>query len=116
MASAVMVTIVLILNGALLIFATAYSDLRATGGSGILLEGSCSAVNRLNQLLHLCINALSTILLSASNYTQQCLVAPGRQDIDAAHKEQKWLDMTSASPVCEICGECDGGGPSPGCA
>jgi hypothetical protein len=41
----------------------------------------------------LLINALSTILLSASNYTMQCLSAPTRSEVDDAHSTGKWLDI-----------------------
>jgi hypothetical protein len=39
----------------------------------------------LNTGLHLAINILSTIILAGSNYTMQCLSAPTRSEIDAAH-------------------------------
>ena len=62
-------------------------------GSFVLYNGSCSTVQSINTGLHLCINVLSMILLSGSNYAMQCLSAPTRTDVDAAHKEIKWLDI-----------------------
>jgi hypothetical protein len=43
--------------------------------------------------LHVLINALSTMLLSSSNYTTQVLNAPTREDLDVAHAKEEWLDI-----------------------
>ena len=43
--------------------------------------------------LHLAINVLSTILLSASNYCIQCLSSPTRQEVNKAHANAEWLDI-----------------------
>jgi hypothetical protein len=61
--------------------------------SGVLLEGDCGRVKRLNTGLHVLINILSTILLSGSNYCMQCLSGPTRNEVDKAHAEGKWLDV-----------------------
>jgi hypothetical protein len=61
--------------------------------SGVLLEGNCDRVERLNTGLHVLINILSTILLSGSNYCMQCLSAPTRSEVDKAHAQGKWLDI-----------------------
>lgn len=47
----------------------------------------------MNTGIHLAINALSTILLSSSNYCMQCLSAPTRKELDNAHSKGKWLDI-----------------------
>jgi hypothetical protein len=36
---------------------------------------------------------LSTVLLSGSNYCMQCLSAPSREEVNAAHAKGKWLDI-----------------------
>lgn len=61
--------------------------------SGVLLDGDCKRVKRLNSGLHVFINILSTILLSGSNYCMQCLSAPTRGEVDKAHAQGKWLDI-----------------------
>lgn len=61
--------------------------------SGVLFEGDCDRARKINSGLHLLINALSTVLLSSSNYCMQCLSAPTRNDIDIAHARGKWLDI-----------------------
>lgn len=58
-----------------------------------LFQGDCKKVANMNTWVHLAINALSTALLSGSNYCMQCLIAPTRDDINRAHKDHKWLDI-----------------------
>ena len=62
-------------------------------GIGTAFEGSCEVVNSWATWLHIIINALSSILLSASNYTMQCLSAPTRREIDKAHARGDWMDI-----------------------
>ena len=57
------------------------------------LDGDCSEVSSWSTYLHVAINALSSILLAASNYTQQAVASPSREDIDAAHAKGDWLDI-----------------------
>ena len=56
-------------------------------------KGNCTKVFSYNKWLHFAINMLSTILVGASNYCAQLLVAPTRKDIDSAHANGKWLDI-----------------------
>ncbi|KAM0723366.1 hypothetical protein Q7P37_000352 [Cladosporium fusiforme] len=60
---------------------------------GTLGSGNCDKVKRNNALIHVAINILSTLLLAASNFSMQILVAPTRQQINEAHKERKWLQV-----------------------
>lgn len=62
-----------------------------------IFSGDCNRVSSLNVWAHLAINALSTMLLSGSNYCMQCLVAPTRDDINRAHAKRKWLDIGTPS-------------------
>jgi hypothetical protein len=54
---------------------------------------SCETVRQYNRWLHVVINALSTVLLGASNYCAQLLLAPMREEINRAHKAGRWLDV-----------------------
>lgn len=56
-----------------------------------LKQGDCEAVKRINTMVHLAINILSTALLGASNYTMQCLGSPTRAEVNAAHLKGKSL-------------------------
>lgn len=58
-----------------------------------VFKGSCSEVSKMDVWVHLAINAISTILLSGSNYCMQCLCAPTRSDCDRAHAKGTWLDI-----------------------
>lgn len=62
-------------------------------GLSTVYEGDCHVVNQWSLGLHLVINALSSLLLSASNYTMQVLNAPTRTDCDRAHAKGDWLDI-----------------------
>jgi hypothetical protein len=62
-------------------------------GLATLIEGDEELVSRWNTALHVLINALSTLLLSTSNYTMQALSSPTRDDVDAAHAKGRWLDI-----------------------
>jgi hypothetical protein len=63
------------------------------GGIGMLLQGSCARVRRLNVWVHLLVNLLSTLLLCASNYCMQILNAPSRSEVDQAHSRRQWLQI-----------------------
>ncbi|KAI5369857.1 hypothetical protein Slin15195_G007350 [Septoria linicola] len=69
----------------------------STSGIGTAYYGDCSVANSLNTWLHILINVLSSVLLSASNYTMQVLAAPTRQEIDKAHSKGDWLDTGTPS-------------------
>jgi len=56
-----------------------------------LISGNCSKIRTWAIWLHLGINVLSTILLTASNYTMQRLLAPTRKEVDKAHVKGQWL-------------------------
>ena len=82
---------VFILNLVLTIWAT--RTFGAQNGYGTLVEGECSKTRKASTWIHLAINVLSTILLSASNYCMQILTAPTRPEVDRAHAKGKWLDI-----------------------
>lgn len=60
---------------------------------GIVLEGDSSYVKCWNTVLHVAINIMSTILLAGSNYCMQCIMAPNRTEITAAHERRTWLNV-----------------------
>ena len=95
LACAASVTVVLLINVSLTIYVATNPEYKMTRESGIrtLYEGSCHTTRTIGLWLHLGINVLSTLLLSGSNYTQQCLAAPTRSEIDAAHAKRRWMDI-----------------------
>lgn len=58
-----------------------------------LYVGDCNRVKTIGIGSHIGINILSTLLLGASNLCMQLLVAPTREEIDAAHRRKIWLDV-----------------------
>ena len=93
LACATSVAVVLFINVGLTIYASTIVKHEVESGSKTLYSGSCDKSRTIGLWLHLVINALSTLLLSASNYTQQCLSAPTRSEIDAAHERRRWMDI-----------------------
>ena len=63
------------------------------GGIADLTVGPARDMSRWSTAFHLLINALSTVLLAASNYTMQVLSSPTRSDIDQAHRKGQWFDI-----------------------
>ena len=59
--------------------------------------GSCDTTRTVTIIAHLVINILSTILLAYSNYSMQCMNSPTRNEVDAAHSRQKWLNIGTPS-------------------
>ena len=82
---------VLILNLILTVWASVRYGTR--NGIGDAYTGDCGTVSNAAFGLHLLINALSSILLSASNYTMQCVNSPTRSECDRAHSRGDWLDI-----------------------
>jgi hypothetical protein len=84
-------SLVLLLNVVLAILtATAWDT---TDGVSTAYTGDCTVAARTITALHLLVNLLSSLLLGASNYCMQRLVAPTRKEIDRAHSKKKWLDV-----------------------
>lgn len=79
------------------IAATSGSGYNAQGISNMIV-GDEAFISRWNTLLHILINALSTILLAGSNYTMQVLSSPTRQDVDSAHANRDRLEIGLLSP------------------
>ncbi|KAH8692562.1 hypothetical protein GQ44DRAFT_793138 [Phaeosphaeriaceae sp. PMI808] len=64
-----------------------------SNGIATAYTGDCQVISRWTTGLHLLINVLSSILLAASNYCMQRLIAPTRSEIDKAHSKRMWLDI-----------------------
>lgn len=71
----------------------AASDDHERQGQVEIYSGSCKTVKEMNLWVHFGINALSSILLSASNFSMQVLSAPMRHEVDRAHAKGRYLDI-----------------------
>ncbi|KAI5858024.1 hypothetical protein BZA05DRAFT_331044 [Tricharina praecox] len=85
------VSMVFLLN--LFITIWAVKTFSVTNGLGVVFEGPCAQVKTLSIWIHVLINALGTLALSGSNYAQQCLTSPTREEVDRAHAKGEWLDI-----------------------
>lgn len=83
---------VFLINLILTIWAIAKYGLQKEG-FGTIQEGNCKETGHVGFWLHLIINLFSTLLLSASNYSMQCLASPTREEVDEAHRQSIWLDI-----------------------
>lgn len=61
--------------------------------STIIFDGPCDKASRINVILHLLINLLSTAILASSNFFMQVLSSPSRPEIDKAHANLCSLDI-----------------------
>ncbi|KAI1370753.1 hypothetical protein F4677DRAFT_437391 [Hypoxylon crocopeplum] len=86
-----LMTAVFITNLTLIIYVSSRYPSRE--GVGLIYAGDCDAVKTANRYLHLLINALSTGMLSASNYCIQLQASPTRADIDHVHQRGGWMDI-----------------------
>lgn len=86
-ASFVAVIIALIANVAVTMW------VKTSAVDGTLYRGSCAKTRRLNVWAHLAINAVSTLLLVASNFCMQILSAPNREELSQAHNRRTWLHV-----------------------
>ncbi|PUU75535.1 hypothetical protein B9Z19DRAFT_1131133 [Tuber borchii] len=95
LACATSTVVVLFINIGLVIYATKNPRYGMDQDNiiGTFYSGSCDKSRTIGLWLHLGINALSALLFSGSNYTQQCLAAPTRSEVDAAHVERRWMDI-----------------------
>ncbi|KAF2127575.1 hypothetical protein P153DRAFT_398181 [Dothidotthia symphoricarpi CBS 119687] len=70
-----------------------FLPINSNGGKRVVYDGDCDTTKRINIVVHMLINVLSTILLGASNYCMQCMSAPTRAEVDRAHKKSEWVDI-----------------------
>jgi hypothetical protein len=90
--------VVAVLAGLVLIFNIIWAVVAVTKyplehGLRRLYQEKCTTTARIDLVLHIAIDILSTLILSSSNYTTQCLNALTRDDVDRAHKQEKWLSV-----------------------
>lgn len=89
--SIIVCAIVLFVN--ILIAIVAMASGKPVDGMATTYRGNCDVAARQLTVSHLFINIFSSLLLGASNYCMQRLVAPTRKEIDAAHAKRTWLDI-----------------------
>jgi hypothetical protein len=94
-ASILLTTGVLFLN--LILVIVSATTWNAKDGIAAAFTGNCTTAARWTTGIHLIINLLGSVLLGASNYCMQRLVAPSRRELDAAHARKKLMDIGAPS-------------------
>lgn len=61
--------------------------------STILFEEDCKVISKINIILHLLLNIISTAILASSNFFMQLLNAPSRVEINKAHASLRSLEI-----------------------
>jgi hypothetical protein len=89
----IVTTVVLSLNIILAIVAA--TTWRAKDDIATAFTGNCTIAARWTTGLHLLINSLGSVLLDATNYCMQRLVAPTERERDAALARKGLLDISS---------------------
>ncbi|KAI2467389.1 hypothetical protein F4781DRAFT_423354 [Annulohypoxylon bovei var. microspora] len=58
-------------------------------------DGDCDGgnVSKLNMVLHLLINVVSTLVVTSSNFFMQVLNSPSREEVNAAHFQGSWMGI-----------------------
>jgi hypothetical protein len=87
------ITLVCVLNVSITLWVWKGGQSTIHGDMGTLFEGSCKKARRMNVWIHLLINVISTLLLSASNYCMQIISAPSRKELTDAHTKRRWLHI-----------------------
>lgn len=87
-----MSTIVLGINIAVLIIGATTGN-GFENGFAVPMSGLAEEISWWSSAIHIAVNALSTLLLAASNYTMQVLSSPTRKDVDKAHAKNEHLDI-----------------------
>lgn len=64
---------------------------------GILYDGSCDQTKYISVVLLIPLNIVGTTMIGASNYVMQCLNAPTRSEVDAAHENGHFLIIGTPS-------------------
>ena len=90
-AASVLSLVVLITNFVLAIVASAKHGYNTP--VVVFFEGKCARINTMDICFQVGIFILSNLLLGASTIWMQLLAAPTRQEVDAAHRCGKWLDI-----------------------
>ncbi|KAK0638170.1 hypothetical protein DIS24_g10097 [Lasiodiplodia hormozganensis] len=91
---------VLAINIGFLIWAVLPSSsvkLDKKSGLGVLYRGDSDTMDELSRVIHLVVNVLGTLLLGASNYSLQIMLAPTRAEVDHAHRKRDWVDVGAQS-------------------
>lgn len=78
-------------------FAVGFSKSRVLNHGHVIFKGDCQNARRLNLILHLLINLLSTVVAASSSFFMRILNSPSRKEIDQAHQKLRSLQIGVSS-------------------
>ncbi|KAK4141295.1 uncharacterized protein C8A04DRAFT_14224 [Dichotomopilus funicola] len=55
--------------------------------------GACGTATAVNMGVHAAITVAAVVLLAGANYVFQVLTSPTRAEVDAAHRQERWVDI-----------------------
>ncbi|KAI1452582.1 hypothetical protein F4805DRAFT_472335 [Annulohypoxylon moriforme] len=84
------VALAFILNLSLLLYLVIRDD--GFKSYGDLFTESCDQMKTIETVVHLIINILSSMVVTATNYCSQILVAPTQAEVTRAHEKGDWLE------------------------
>ncbi|KAF8533700.1 hypothetical protein BDD12DRAFT_759599 [Trichophaea hybrida] len=91
---AIFTTCIFIFNMIISIYVLAKHGSGSAGnGTVVMYTGKCKTTKRFSLWLHFGINAVSTCLLGAGNYTMQVLNSPTREEINKHHACSRWVEI-----------------------
>jgi hypothetical protein len=66
-------------------------------GTGTFFWGDCSSTGTADKVVHVALNAMSSLFLGVGHYCMQILVAPTREELDSAHRKGKPMEIAVPS-------------------
>jgi hypothetical protein len=66
-------------------------------GTGTIHTATCGEVSTMETGIKAALNVVSTLILGASTYAMQGTTSPTRDEVDAAHRKGKWLEIGTQS-------------------
>ncbi|GAW23222.1 hypothetical protein ANO14919_127730 [Xylariales sp. No.14919] len=88
------ILLIFICSTALFIFfSIRISRSRVLNEADILYEGDSRSTQRINLILHVLLNLLSTVVAASSGFFMQILSSPSRKEVDDAHRNLHSLDI-----------------------
>ncbi|KAK3499522.1 uncharacterized protein B0T23DRAFT_424980 [Neurospora hispaniola] len=91
--NALLAGIILLVGVICLVILAAWKGKHVFKGKVVIYKGSCSTTSAIDSGVHAVVNILGVVLLAGANYTFQVLSSPTREEVTAAHKRKKWLDI-----------------------
>jgi len=92
--SAILTTCIFVLNLIITIYMLAkYGTGDSGNGTVLIYSGQCKKTQQYSLWLHFAINAISTGLLAAGNYTMQVLISLTRAEVNKSHENNDWVEI-----------------------